>query len=241
VLILVVTAAFVAAGTATGDPSVNAKQAQAQQVMGQITQLDSSLHRAQSAYESATVKLRGIEHSLKINKVALHAARANLGRAQVALAQRLVAIYTTRDEQSTLSVLLGAQSIDDLVSRIETVQSVSSQDVAVMNQVISFKHQVTAYQHALVKAHVDQKRLVAQRAANRCSPTPSPGTDVIRLEAQVRAQCDVRAGVCRLGVQKSRGGTHVRASRIMRAITQDWSAERGSRNYVLSWCVPVFF
>ena len=164
-LILVVTAAFVAAGTATGDPSVSAKQAQAQQVMGQITQLDSSLHRAQSAYESATVKLRGIEHSLKINKVALHAARANLGRAQVALAQRLVAIYTTRDEQSTLSVLLGAQSIDDLVSRIETVQSVSSQDVAVMNQVISFKHQVTAYQHALVKAHVDQKRLVAQRAA----------------------------------------------------------------------------
>ena len=164
-LILVVTAAFVAAGTATGDPSVSAKQAQAQQVMGQITQLDSSLHRAQSAYESATVKLRGIEHSLKINKVALHAARANLRRAQVALAQRLVAIYTTRDEQSTLSVLLGAQSIDDLVSRIETVQSVSSQDVAVMNQVISFKHQVTAYQHALVKAHVDQKRLVAQRAA----------------------------------------------------------------------------
>lgn len=164
-LILVVTAAFVAAGTATGDPSVSAKQAQAQQVMGQITQLDSSLHRAQSAYESATVKLRGIEHSLKINKVGLDAARANLGKAQVALAQRLVAIYTTRDEQSTLSVLLGAQSIDDLVSRIETVQSVSSQDVAVMNQVISFKHQVTVHQHALVKAHVDQKRLVAQRVA----------------------------------------------------------------------------
>jgi len=87
----------------------------------------------------------------------------------------------------------------------------------------------------------ERRTLVAQRAANRCSPTPSPGTDVIRLEAQVRAQCDVRAGVCRLGVQKSRGGTHVRASRIMRAITQDWSAERGSRNYVLSWCVPVFF
>jgi peptidoglycan DL-endopeptidase CwlO len=164
VLILVVVAAFAAAATATGDPSVSAKQAQAQQVMGQIAQLDSSLQRAKSAYDSATFKLRGIEHSLKINKVGLRAARANLGRAQIALAQRLVAIYTTRDEQSTLSVLLGAQSIDDLVSRIETVQSVSSQDVAVMNQVISFKHQVTMHQHALVRAHVDQKRLVTQRA-----------------------------------------------------------------------------
>jgi len=165
VLVLVVAAALVAAGAASGDPSVNAKQAQAQQVMGQIAQLDSSLHRAQNAYDSASVQLRGIEHSLKINKVGLRAARENLGRAQLALAQRLVVIYTTRDEQATLSVLLGAQSIDDLVSRIETVQSVSSQDAAVMRQVISFKRAVTLHQQALVRAHVAQKQLVAQRAA----------------------------------------------------------------------------
>jgi peptidoglycan DL-endopeptidase CwlO len=165
VLTLVVAAAFAAAGTASGDPSVSAKQAEAQRVMGQIAQLDSSLQRAKSAYDSATVRLHGIEKSLRFNKVALRAARANLGRAQATLAQRLVAIYTTRDDQSTLGVLLGAQSIDDLVSRIETVQSVSSQDVAVMNQVLSFKHQVTVHQHALVRAHVDQKRLVTQRAA----------------------------------------------------------------------------
>ena len=164
-LLLVVAAAFVAAGAATGDPSVSAKQARAQQVLGQIQQLDSSLHRAQSAYDSASVKLGAIEHSLTINRIALRAARANLGKSQVALASRLVAIYTTRDDQSTLAVLLGAQSIDDLVNRIETVQSVSSQDVAVMNQVIGFKHQVTAHQHALVRARHDQKRLVAQRAA----------------------------------------------------------------------------
>jgi len=51
------------------------------------------------------------------------------------------------------------------VNRIETVQSVSSQDVAVMNQVIGFKREVTMHQHALVRARHDQKRLVAQRAA----------------------------------------------------------------------------
>lgn len=127
--------------------------------------LDSSLHRAQSSYDSASTKLGAIEHNLTINKIALRTSRANLGKAQVALAHRLVAIYTTSDDQSTLAVLLGAQSIDDLVSRIETVQSVSSQDVAVMNQVIDFKHEVTAHRHALVRARHDQKRLVAQRAA----------------------------------------------------------------------------
>ncbi len=164
-LLLIAAAAFVAAGTATGDPIVSAKQAQAQQVMGQIQQLDSSLQRAKSAYDSATARLGAIEHSLTINKIALRAARANLGKSQAALAQRLVAIYTTRDDQSTLAVLLGAQNIDDLVSRIETVQSVSTQDVAVMKQVIGFKHEVTTHRRALVKAHSDQRVLVVQRAA----------------------------------------------------------------------------
>jgi peptidoglycan DL-endopeptidase CwlO len=165
VLALVVAAAFVAAGTATGDPSVSAKQAQARQVIAQITQLDGSLHRAQNLYDDSTRKLRVIEHSLKINKVALHAARKNLRLSQQALMQRLVTIYTSRDDQSTLAVMLGAQSIDDLVNRIEAVQSVSSQDVAVMNEVIGFKKAVVVHQHALVTAHRSQTYVVQQRAA----------------------------------------------------------------------------
>jgi cell wall-associated NlpC family hydrolase len=165
VFVIAIAAACVAAGTATGDPSVSAKRAQAQQVMAQITQLDGSLQRATNAYYDATHKLHAIEHSLKINKIALRAARANLHSSQRALMQRLVTIYTSRDDQSTLAVLLGAQSIDDLVNRIEAVQSVSSQDVAVMKEVIHFKKAVTVHQHALSVAHRSQTRLVEQRAA----------------------------------------------------------------------------
>jgi cell wall-associated NlpC family hydrolase len=165
ILALAIAAACVAAGTATGDPSVSAKQAQAQQVMAQIQQLDSSLERARNLYESASEKLQRIEHSLTINKIALRAARANLHKSQGALMQRLVVIYTSRDDQSTLAVLLGATSIDDLVNRIETVQSVSQQDVAVMKEVIGFKHAVTTHRRALKRAHRSQTHLVAQRAA----------------------------------------------------------------------------
>ena len=163
-LVLAVAAACVAAGTATGDPSVSAKQAQARQVIAQITQLDGSLHRAQNLYDDSTRKLRVIEHSLKINNVALHAARKNLRLSQQALMQRLLTIYTSRDDQSTLAVMLGAKSIDDLVNRIEAVQSVSSQDLAVMNEVIGFKKAVTRHQRALVTAHRSQTHVVQQRA-----------------------------------------------------------------------------
>jgi peptidoglycan DL-endopeptidase CwlO len=164
-LILCIAAACVAAGTATGDPSVSAKQAQARQVLAQITQLDGSLHRAQNAYLDSTRQLHVIEHNLTINKIALHVARTNLRLSQKALMARLVTIYTSRDGQSTLAVLLGSQSIDDLVNRIEAVRSVSAQDVAVMNQVIGFRKAVIVHQRALVTAHRNQARVVRERAA----------------------------------------------------------------------------
>ena len=203
--------------------------------MGQIAQLDSSLHRAQNAYDSASAGLQGIEHSLNVNKVALRVARANLGKAQVALEQRLVVIYTTRDEQSTLSVLLGAQSIDDLVSRIETVRSVSSQDAAVINQVVSFKHQVTVHQHALVRAHVEQKRLVAQRAAakNRISSQLNRQQQLLSsikgeiahliAIAQARSLAAAKAVQARLAAQQAANNLAVDSGVGATAVTPDGS------------------
>ena len=160
---------------ATADPSIGAKQAQAQQVMLQIQQLDSNLERARNSYDSANVKLHAIEHSLAINRIGLHVARSNLVIAQKDLSQRLVSIYTTRDNQSTLAVVLGATSIDDLVNRIESVQSLSTQDVAVVHQVVSFKREVTVRQHTLVHDRRAQTALVAQRAAAKARITSQLG------------------------------------------------------------------
>ena len=178
-LVLAVAAAFVAAGTATGDPSVSGKRAEAQRVSAQINQLDSSLERARSRYEMATVKLGQIEHSLKINKIGLRAARANLVQSQQSLMQRLVAISTSRDDQSTLSVMLGATSIEDLVNRVETVQSVSNHDVAVMNEVIGFKKAVTVHPPAPGRAHTDHRRLGATHAPPQAPRGPPRGPALV--------------------------------------------------------------
>jgi len=132
--------------------------------MQQIQQLDSNLERARNLYDSANFKLQAIEHNLKINTVGLHVARSNLVVAQKNLSQRLVNIYTTRGDQSTLGVILGATSIDDLVNRIESVQSVSKQDVDVVHQVVSFKKEVTVREHTLKHDRTAQSRLVRQRA-----------------------------------------------------------------------------
>ena len=182
--------------------------------MAQITQLDGSLHRAQNLYDESTRKLRVIEHSLKVNKVALSAARKNLRLSQQALMQRLLTIYTSRDDQSTLAVMLGAKSIDDLVNRIEAVQSVSSQDRAVVNEVIGFKKAVTLHQHALVTAHRSQTRLVQQRAAAKARITS-------QLARENRLYTSIKGEIKRL-IEAD----HARQLALARAATARYNAQQ---------------
>ena len=78
-----------------------------------------------------------------------------------------MAIYTSDDEQSSLAVILGARSLDDLISRIETVNSLSKQDSALINQVVGFQHQIVRRRTLLRQERIRQHRLVGERAAER--------------------------------------------------------------------------
>jgi cell wall-associated NlpC family hydrolase len=146
---------------------IGAKRAQAQGVLMQLQRLDAAAQRANSRYQSASRGLRHVEHELGVNRLALGVAHGNLARSQRLLENRLVAIYTTEDQQSSLAVILGARSLDDLISRIETVNSISKQDSALIHQVLSFQHQVVHRRVLLRGERVRQHRLVAVRAAAR--------------------------------------------------------------------------
>jgi peptidoglycan DL-endopeptidase CwlO len=186
------------AGSATADPSVSSKQGEARQVLAQIDRLDRSLEQAVEAYNSANVKLAGIERDQKRARFELSVAKANLGHAQAALAERLVAIYTSESQNSALEVLLGSGSLDDLLNRIETVNRVSSQDTRVMREVRTFKRAVLEQQAELRRAHAAQAKVVAARAAARASIQSqlarrrsllsSIRGEIARLQAQERAR-----------------------------------------------------
>jgi peptidoglycan DL-endopeptidase CwlO len=185
-----------AAAAANAGPSISAKRAEAQRVLGELQQLDASAQRASSRYQLATQKLHAVEEQLAINKQAIGVAKDNLTRAQHALAQRLVAIYTSQD-QSSLSVILGATSIDDLVTRLEAVNTVTNQDSSLIKQVVSFQRQVVHRRVTLRRARIAQTRLVAVRAAakrsvdNRLASEQrlydSVRSEIGQLEAQQRA------------------------------------------------------
>lgn len=138
-------------------------------MLGQIQQLDVSLEQAVEAYNVATGKLHAIESDLRTNTRELHIARRNLKRSQQALADRLITIYTSGDEMSTLAIMLGAGSIAGMLDQIDTVNRVSNQDVQINREIIGFKAEIRKHRIELKNARASQQEIVQERASQKAS------------------------------------------------------------------------
>ncbi len=166
--LVVIAAALLAAVSATADPgTVASKQAQAQQVLGQINQIDQSLNAAVEAYNLANVRLQKIKGDLHDNKIELNVAIASLKHSQKELERRLVTAYTSSDQNSTLAVLLGSTSLNDLLNRLETINATSKQDTRIVSEVTSAKASIQRHRTQLQHAKAEQQSVVAQKAAER--------------------------------------------------------------------------
>ena len=173
-ILTLVTAIFIAVAlasvnTASADPTISAKRAEAQSVLAQIQEIDGQLSHAIEAYNLANVKLDGIRTELKTNSQHLRIARTSLKAAQGHLSERLVALYKNGSDGGTIEVLLGAKSIDDLLNRLDAVDRVSEQDARVLREVKSFRAQVIERKGRLERAQKAQVRVVADKAAQRSS------------------------------------------------------------------------
>jgi cell wall-associated NlpC family hydrolase len=147
---------------------VTSKRAQAQQVMGQLAHLSDSLERARSQYDASTQQLAKIQNDLRVNGYELKLAKHNLKASQRVIAQRLVTLYTS-DQASTLEVVLGARSLDDMITRMDSAKSITGLDARVLSQVKTFRAAVKRNHELLAKARVSQQRVVSQRASAKAS------------------------------------------------------------------------
>jgi len=167
-LLIGLAAALIAAGPVVADPpTIASKQAEEQQVLAQIQQLDVSLEKAVNAYEQANLRLGQINHDLSVNRHDLRVARNNLRKSERTLGARLRAIYIAGDENSTLEVLLGAKNLDDLLNRVDMVNRVSDEDARVLGEIKVFRREVQRRAVELKRAHEEQAKVVADRAAQK--------------------------------------------------------------------------
>jgi cell wall-associated NlpC family hydrolase len=196
--------ALALAGSAGADPpSVASKQAEAQHVLEQIHEIDLAVEQAAEAWNAANIELDRIEAEQLRNKRLLALARRNYGRAENALEERLVTIYTSGEGNGgTLEVLLGATSLDDLLNRLETVDRVSEQDASILGQVRSFRGEMKERKARLAEAHQRQQEVVAERAARKAT-----------IEAQLAARQELLSSI-RSEISRLQAAERARPARL---------------------------
>lgn len=165
--VVVLATAFMA-GTPAAAPPTAAKRAEAQRVLEQIHQLDVEVGKAVEAYNGAQIELDAIHEEQRANKRHLALARASFRKAQSTLQGRLLALYTG-GETSTLEILLGATSLSDFLSRTDTVNRVSKQDLRIVLEIKAAKAEMKKREAALEKAQARQAAVVADLAAQKAS------------------------------------------------------------------------
>ena len=197
-VLLGILAAFAVAAPASATPPLSAKQAEADQVYAQVQALDRALGQADERLNLANYRLNQVQHDIVENARALVVAKANLKKSRDAIAQRLVTLYTAGDSNSTLEVLIGARSLDEVLTQLDTASKVSNLDAQVINQVQKF--QVSVRTHAaqlrversqvakLVAARRAQERAAASKLNERRRLLNSLNGEIARLVAQAHAR-----------------------------------------------------
>jgi peptidoglycan DL-endopeptidase CwlO len=178
------------AAAATAEPgTVSGKQAEARSIIAQINSINMRLSVAVERWNDANVKLQRIASDLQRSKHELGIARVNLKRSQIALARQAISVYTSAESNSTMEVLLGASSLDDLLNRIDTVNRVNDQRSTLVGDVKHFQTSVSEQARRLRVAQQSQREIVAERAHEKAS-IQGQLAQRKRLLSSVRAEID---------------------------------------------------
>ena len=135
--------------------------------MAEVESLNGSLEQTIEAYNYANIQLDEIESDLATNAKHLAAARKSLGIAQTRIQERLRDLYINGEGDSTLEVLLGSSSLDDVIARLDAIERVSSQDSHILRTVKQYRKEVETRRSNLQDARANQAEIVAEQAAQK--------------------------------------------------------------------------
>jgi cell wall-associated NlpC family hydrolase len=193
--------------------------------MTEMNQLDASLEQAVERYNLANVKLDRIRKDQRMNAFELRVAQSNLKKSRRAIERRLVSLYTS-EQSSTLEVVLGAKSLDDVLNRIENADRVSTLDSQVLKEVKVFRASVKLHERQLAAAKAAQERLVAERAAQRRAVQA-------KLAERRQMLSSIKGQIAQLlSAQRARSLQMARIARARLASTQRESAQQAEDTVV---------
>jgi peptidoglycan DL-endopeptidase CwlO len=157
---------LLASGSASAQ-NIESKRAQAEAILAEVESMQADLGQTIEAWNYANIELDRIEGDLVTNAKHLVAARKSLVVAQKRIEKRLVDLYVNGEGDSTLEVILGAQSLDDIIARLDAIERVSSQDTRILRTVKRYRKEVETRRAKLKDARSSQAEIVAEQAAQK--------------------------------------------------------------------------
>lgn len=186
------------ASAAGAEPSIGDKRRQAELILSQVQELDAEVGAAAERFNGANYKLDQLASRLRETRLDLKRSRQQLGAARGHAGERLVQLYMNGAGQSTLEIILGAESLSEVLDAVEANERILEQDTRIIGDVKRLSVRTKKRERQLVASRATQDRLVRQLASERDAIAVklserqellgSVQAEVERLEAEERAR-----------------------------------------------------
>jgi peptidoglycan DL-endopeptidase CwlO len=157
----------------------------ARSAVAELATIESRLTRTRVELASFRARARDVRTRRRAVRAELTVVRSALRATQEALARRLQSIYED-GEADTLAVVLGAQSLDEALSAIETIDLAATQDKGLLERARSASSRLAALGRRLAARERDLEQLAAVRAA-AAAALADARADRLRLIAAARS------------------------------------------------------
>ncbi|HZQ16002.1 MAG TPA: NlpC/P60 family protein [Gaiellaceae bacterium] len=113
---------------ATPKQRIAEKQAEAKKVLAQVNALDRRFEASVEAWNGAKLQLAATKRDLAAARTRLRTAERERRIATARVRARLVALYESDADQTTISILLGATTLSDLIDRLDAARQIAAAD-----------------------------------------------------------------------------------------------------------------
>jgi len=225
-------AAVLAGAVLAGDLSaaspkerIRAKERQAQAVLAQVSALDRRFEASVEAWHGAQYELQQTKQQLVIDRRALRLASVEKRVALARVRARIVSLYESSADTTTLGIFLGSTSVSDILDRLDAARQVEAADHKLAVQTAAARDRYAAAVRKTLAVERERAGAVAQRDTQRRQIgalleerkrlLASVQSEVVKLKAeeaarQARLAAEARA---RLAAQQAQAAQRAAAAR----------------------------
>ena len=100
----------------------------------ELYSIETRLERAKARAAALDAQKAQLERESASTRVSLRLARHSIAATRLVLGARARALYESGDINDPVAIMLGAQSIDDAVSRLETIRQIANQQNLILRR-----------------------------------------------------------------------------------------------------------